>query len=244
MNLLPPTDVHNCCSGLFPVCDTVCRHQIAIEIWPQRGTVYFNDEAFTGTVDRYKQFEAVLYNAPTRALKWEVLALDGGPGRGSIDGQGLYTAPSKGFLVSGHTELIAVSSVDDPVCRAYALVTIIGNGPQCPPAPEILISPHGGTLYYFTDSVSDSFHNSYIDYAKKSRVFRAQVWNAEPDDVVWLVDNAVPPYNHTGPHFWYRGVTNGSNDTVVIKAYLSGNPAVADTVMMRLLNYRWPPLNF
>ena len=72
----------------------VCRHQIEIEVRPPRAEVHFADDWTANPAGTQTRFEATVYNS-NQGYLWEVRALDGSPGQGTIDISGLYRAPPK-----------------------------------------------------------------------------------------------------------------------------------------------------
>ena len=76
----------------------VCRHQVEIEVWPPRAEIHFVDDWTANPIDTQARFEATVYNS-NQGYLWEVRALDGSPGQGTIDISGLYRAATKRHAV-------------------------------------------------------------------------------------------------------------------------------------------------
>lgn len=219
--------------GLRIVRHGICRHRVEIEVRPAEAELYFHDERWTDLIDMQIRFEAVVYNADT-GVTWEVLAPGGGPGAGTIDATGLYQAPDKGTLASGTTDVVAVTARADPLRKAYAFVTLLGEGPLPAPAPTIEIWPKRRTLYYISGD-----DNAYIDDRNKMQLFRAFPQNG-PGGVTWLVDGVLQAGNDEW--FLYETPTSGASTERTVTAQIPGMPAVADEAKVIVLNYVWPGL--
>ncbi len=209
-----------------------------MEVWPPRTEVYFQDERFVHPIDTQVRFEAVVYNALKPTVTWEVRGLAGSPGLGSIDESGLYHAPPKGSLPSGHTEMVIATPTEEPLRKAYAWVTLVGEGPQPAPAPRIEIWPKRVHLYYPQSTLADH-RNSLIDDSNKQQLFEAKIWNSSVSQVEWRVDNVVQG-GITDPWFLYQVSGSGSTEMVSVTAAIQGQPAVVDEARVIQINYFWP----
>ena len=213
----------------------ICEHQIEIEVWPACAEVYFQDEAHCDPANTQVRFDAIVHNAPSCAVLWKVCSLGGGPGMGSIDASGLYTAPPKGDLLNGDTEIIVATAADDPFRQARAFVTLIGRGPEPPPPPSIMVLPKRANVYYRTGE-----NNDYIDKSNTRQVFRALVANSD-SSVDWQVNHTTVLAADPSHLFCYTPTANSGSDTVVtITAMLSSQNAVKDEAKVVLVNYKWP----
>lgn len=216
----------------------ICEHQIEIEVWPACAEVYFQDEAHCNPANTQVRFDAIVYNAPSSAVLWKVCNLDGGPGKGTIDKSGLYTAPpkdGKDGLLNGDTEIIVAAAADDPFRQARAFVTLIGRGPEPPPSPSIMVLPKRVNLYYRTGE-----NNDYIDESNTRQVFRALVANSE-SSIDWQVNHTTVVSADPSYLFCYIPAANSGSDAVVtITAMLSSQNAVKDEARVVLVNYKWP----
>jgi hypothetical protein len=211
-----------------------CRHQVEVEIFPARATLYWRDEAGTRPIDAQIRFEAILYNADG-GVRWQVLAPDGTAGAGTIDQTGLYRAPDKGALASGTTEVIVATAQADPLRKASAWITLVGHGPAPAPQPKIEIWPKRNAVYYQSGA-----RNDFIDPVNKQRLFRAFVSDSADTQVRWLVDGAVQ--GGTAPWFLYRAPGAGGGGLVTVSAQIASLPAVQDDAKVSLENYDWPGL--
>ncbi len=212
----------------------VCRHQVEVEVLPAAAEVFFADERYTNPWDTQIRFKAVVYNAPTSDVTWEVTDLGGGPGAGSIDTSGLYTAPPKGALTHGHTDIVVATAAADPMRRAYAFVTLVGLGPEPEPDPTLEIFPHTATLYYH-----QGHDNQYIDTSNKSHRFRALLKYTPLTGVEWSINGGS--WTPDGLYFFYQTPNSGSSPaTATVRARLTGDSSVQDEVEITLLNYEWP----
>jgi hypothetical protein len=208
-----------------------CRHQVEIELWPARVQLNFRDEWTANPVDTQVRFEAIVYNSE-EGYRWEVRDLDGNPGSGTIDASGLYQAPPKGTLASGLTEIIVATAREDPLRKAYAWVTLIGNGPEPAPVPTVEVFPKRVNLYYWQGA-----DNSYIDASNKMRQFNA-VPRHSASAVEWLVDGTLQP--GTSPWFLYQAPGTGGTRVVTVRARLQAQPTIYGDAETLLLNYNWP----
>jgi hypothetical protein len=215
----------------------VCRHQIEVEIWPAAAEVYFRDERFAEPVNTQVRFDAVVHNATTAKVKWEVRDLTGTRGAGSIDPSGLYVAPPKGSLPHGLTEVVVATPVEDPLRKAFAWVTLIGCGPAPVPEPHIEIWPKQAYLYY-----PDGYDNAYMDPSNRMRLFRAALRNSPTSEVEWLVDNVVQVAAGTAPWFLYQVTGFGITRAVAVATRIKGQPHVRGEARVIQINYSWPGL--
>ncbi len=222
--------VASCCQSGFNHW-LICQHQVEIEVWPSSAEVYFRDERFCDPSNTQVRFQAGVYNAPDAAVLWEVHSIDGGPGQGQIDATGLYTAPDKNSLPSGHTEIITAIAKADPLRRAYALVTLLGRGPEPPPRPTLSLTPKRSYLYYG--------NSKYIDSSNKHLVFRALVENAAPA-LNWNLSGPGALLPSGGDLCRYSAPNNGSDGvSVVVTATLQSDNTVKDQAEVVLVNYSW-----
>jgi hypothetical protein len=213
----------------------VLRHRVEVEIYPPRVELAFRDEKWVNPITTQARFEALVYNS-TAGVAWEVLSPSGGPGAGSIDQQGLYRAPLKGSLASAHTDLVAATAVEDLLRKAFAWVTVLGEGPEPAPIPAIEIWPKRVSLYYRQGS-----HNAYIDESNKQQLFSASPRFAGATGIDWLV-NGVVQASGSAPVFLYQAPAAGATAQVTVRARLSSHPTVHDDAKVSLLNYFWPGL--
>lgn len=205
------------------------RHQVEIEVQPPRAQVHFADGSTANPADTQTRFEAIVYNSD-QGYFWEVRDLAGNPGMGTIDASGLYRAPAKGLLTNGTTEIIVATSREDRMRRAYAWVTLVGDGRA---RATVEIRPKHATLYY-----RQGFNNDFIDDSNKMRQFDATVRNGA-GVIEWVV-NGGPP-SGTGPWFLYQTpLNNGSTATVTIQARLQTDNSIFDEAKVQVLNYDWP----
>jgi hypothetical protein len=251
----------NHCCGHF-LHRITCEHQIEIEIFPASAEVYFADERYADPAMIQARFDVVVYNAPTAGVHWSVAAINGGPGAGSIDQTGLYTAPPKGALPSASTDVIIAEAADNPDRKAFAFVSLIGKGPEPPPTKQVLLSPKRCFLY---DPIGNE--SGYIDESNTLQVFRAIVSNSD-DGIDWLVNGApaVPgplcrtlycydpmtaqppppipqptslPSSSTWPP---SSQTSPLTTQVLITARLSHDHSVYDDALVVIGNYFWQGL--
>ncbi len=236
MSLFPPrrpvsrhprrvTDVHH---------HIECRHRVEVEIWPPRAEVHFRDERWANPATTQVRFEAAVFNS-NRGVRWEVLDLDGNPGAGTIDAGGVYRAPVKGALSNGATDIVVVSSREDPLRKAYAWVTLTGVGPEPVPAPAIQLLPRRACLYY-----PQGQHNAYIDKSNTQQLFHATLWNSATSDIEWLVDGVLQFNNAPFHQFRYEAAGSGGTKTVVIRARSKYQPSVYEEAKVLITNYNWP----
>jgi hypothetical protein len=212
----------------------VSRHQVEVEIFPARATLYFQDERNIDPVDTLIRFEAVVYNSDS-GVTWQALAPDGSPGAGSIDATGLYRAPNKNGLPSGTTDVVVATARADPLRKASAWVTVVGRGPAPAPIPRIEIWPKQRGLYYRAGA-----DNAYIDDSNKMQLFQAFLSHSPGPQVAWLVDGVVQ--GGTDPWFLYRAPANGAGALVTVTARIQALPAVQDEAKVIVRNYNWPGL--
>lgn len=218
----------------------ITRHQVAIEIWPPRGEVHFRDDRAVNPINTQVRFEAKLYNtASSAAVQWDVLNTAGNPGAGSVDASGLYRAPNKGTLPSGHTDIVVATAVEDPLRKAFAWVTLVGVGPAPAPQPSILIWPRLAYVYY-PDNASPSDRNEFIDASNTRQLFQATLRDAPSSNVEWLVDGALQANSPPTAAFRYDVPGSGTTKTVVVTARLAADHAVKDEAKVVQINYRWP----
>ena len=236
MSVFTPHCRHH--GGIYHVIhDVVCQHQTEVEVWPARAEVYFLDERFVDPVNTKVRFQAAVYNSLSSKVHWEVQDLSGHPGAGTIDSTGLYLAPPKGTLAHGTTEIIIATSAESPFRKAYAFVTLIGDGPEPLPQPTIEIFPKQVSLYY-----PQGHDNAYIDESNTRQLFRAI---ARPDSeagVEWLVDAIVQ--GGTGLKSWFLYQVSGSGNMKVttVSVRLQGSPTIIDEAKVIQMNYEWPGL--
>jgi hypothetical protein len=205
------------------------RHQVEIEVQPPRAQVHFADGSTANPADTQTRFAAIVYNSDQGCL-WEVRDPAGNPGIGSIDASGLYRAPAKGLLAHGTSEIIVATSREDRMRRAYAWVTLVGDGPA---KAIVEIRPKHATLYY-----KQGANNDFMDNSNKMRQFDATVRNGT-GGIEWLVNNAS---SGTGPWLLYQTPINGGTTTVTIRAQLQADNSIFDEAKVQLLNYSWPGL--
>jgi hypothetical protein len=188
------------------------------------------------------RFDAIVYNAPSRGVLWQVQDLNGHPGFGTIDTSGRYVAPAKGSLSNGTTEIVVATAVDDPLKKAFARVTLTGRGPEPERSAELKIAPRQARLYYRANEASHH-HNEYIDASNKQQLFRVDLWNVAASVIQWYRVDGVPVFLAESAWPWYRYSAPwfGSTGTeVTIRAQVKDNPAVKDEARIILLNYSWP----
>ena len=213
----------------------VCRHQIEIEVTPENTEVYFADERYVDPINTQVRFDATVYNAPNNSVTWQVTDITGGPGAGSIDPTGLYTAPPKGSIPHGHTDIVMVTANADPTRRAYAKVTLVGFGPEPVPTPKLEIFPKVAHVYYQNGLGT---HNNYIDDSNKGLQFRTIIKNSPSTSVTWSVIGSVGTIDAAG---YYKAPPPGfSPSPIQIWAHLTHDPSITDKARIILLNYHWP----
>ena len=217
--------------------DFICQHQIEVEIWPARAEVYFRDERFVDPVNTKIRFQSAVYNSQSSKVHWDVQNLSGNPGAGTIDSTGLYLAPPKGTLSHGTTEIIIATAAESPFRKAYAFVTLVGDGPEPLAQPTIEIFPKQVSLYY-----PQGHDNAYIDESNTRQLFRA---TARPDSgagVEWLVDSVVQGGTGQAPWFLYQVSGSGNTKVTTVSVRLQGNPTIVDEAKVIHINYEWPGL--
>jgi hypothetical protein len=214
----------------------ICRHRMEIEVWPSKAEVNFSDERYADPITATTQFEACVYNTPTGRVRWSVLDPSGGPGQGSINQQGVYTAPVKGSLVSGTTDLVAAQPVDDLTRIAFATVTLVGKGPLPKPRPTITVIPGTATIYD-TDTAG---LKGFIDISRKKQIFKAIVANSD-DPVDWLVDTTVKATNDLTRTFVFPPGPSVSqlDHAMTITARLSTDHTVCGYARCLCTEYKW-----
>lgn len=220
------TDVHH---------HRICRHRIEVEVWPPRTDVRFLDEKWTNPTHTELRFVATVYNSQ-QGVVWSVLTPTGQPGLGTIDAGGRYVAPLKGGLPSGYAEIVVATSREDPLRKAFAWVTVLGDGPEVPPQTEIEVWPKRVTLYY-----PDGQDNAYIDPSNTMQMFQAKIRHSATTTVEWRVNGALQA--ETSPWFLYRVFGSGGVDTLTIEARPTGQPGVRDQARVTRINYDWPGLS-
>jgi hypothetical protein len=212
---------------------------VEIEVWPPKAEVYFLDEQHIDPVNTQVRFDAVVYNTPSAAVRWEVIGIDGGAAAGAIDSSGLYMAPPKGSLPHATTDIVIASAADDPLRKAFAWVTLVGFGPEVEPQPKLEIYPQQTYLYY-----PEGMHNSYIDPSNTMQVFRAMIHNSGAEELEWFVDEGGgygSPVGDLNPWYAYQVSGSGNNKKKVkIKARLKDDLNVMDEAIVYLINYFWP----
>lgn len=215
----------------------ICQHRIEVEVAPAQAEVCFRDERFSHPLNAKAQFEAIVYNAPSSRVTWAVHGLDGGPGAGIIDAQGLYVAPLKGpSLPFAFTEIVTATSVDDATRNASARVAVVGLGPEPKPKPIVEIYPRRVNLYYRLDPP-----NNYIDPSNQMQLFRALLYHSDSAEFEWLRDDTGQLFDN-GPEYLYQPATLFGNETTVhVTVRLKGvSPEIKDTATITILNYAWP----
>lgn len=213
------------------------QHRPELEVSPARAVVTFEDERSANPADRHVRFEATVLNACSTAVRWNVLSPTGGPGAGSIDSTGLYTAPAFSSSFDGATDVVVATLVEDPLRTAYAWVTLVGEGPWPVPSPAIEVRPKTAFLYY-----PSGHDNSYIDPSNTMQFFRARIRNSTAHQVEWRVDGAVQA-GETGETFLYRLFGAGGTKEVTVEARIAGTPAASDSAKVMQINYDWPGLH-
>lgn len=226
-----------------------CRHQIEIEVWPPRIDLYFADARMAvdhngalvqrevDLIDTQARFEATVINSD-RGVHWQVFDAKGGPGAGSIDATGLYLAPGKGAWQSGHTDVVVATSVEDPLRKAYAWVTLIGDGPLPAPEARIEIWPKRVDLYYH--EAGTAVHNNYIDDSNKAQLFQARIWNSDIQSATWKIFSGPGSIDfNTG--LYVAPYSGNDHQVVVVRGYI-GATAIHDEARIVLRDYVWPGL--
>lgn len=216
-----------------------CRHQVEVEVSPPRAELYFGDERWTDPINTQIRFEATVFNSGL-GVHWQVYDATGGAGAGTIDATGLYQAPAKDGLKGGHTEVVVATSIENPLRKAYAWITLIGEGPLPVPQPRIEIWPKRVNLYYL-----GTHDNAYIDDSNKLQLFQASIWNSNDKMVEWLVNGvlqaAQPLVVPQG--FLYEAPYSGTDkQPMTVLGRIASNHGVYDESQVVLLNYVWPGL--
>ena len=166
-----------------------------------------------------------------------MLAPTGGPGAGSIDSTGLYSAPPWASGLDGRTDVVVATLVEDPLRTAYAWVTLVGVGPWPVPAAAIEVLPKTAFLYY-----PSGHDNDYIDASNTMQFFRARVRDSAVQQVEWRVDGVLQA-GATGEIFLYRLFGAGATKKVTIEARIPGAPGAVDRAEVMQINYDWPGLH-
>jgi hypothetical protein len=225
--------------------EIVCQHRIEVAVWPAEAEVYFRDERYTDPANTQVRFQAVVYNAPSGDVLWEVRSIGGGPGAGTIDPTGLYLAPPKGGLAHGTTDTVVAKAAADPLRQASARVTLVGLGPEPPLPAEVEITPEQAYLYYPANKAGSGAHNEYIDASNKRQLFRATIRESATSEVRWFRDTGSG-YVQVGsaePSYLYEVSGSGDDGQIVkIKVELRDQPDVNAEARVVLLNYRWPSI--
>jgi hypothetical protein len=212
-------------------------HRREIEVWPPRAQVTFSDERAANPADTMVRFEATVINACSTAVTWTVLSPDGGPGAGSVDATGLYSAPQFKPELDGATDLVVVTLDEDPLRTAFAWVTLAGDGPWPVPVATIEVLPKTAFLYY-----PNGQDNAYIDSSNTMQFFRALLRHSPSQNVQWSVDGVVQA-GQTEPTFLYQVTGSGAAKEVTVEAAIQGLPATVDQAKVMLTNYYWPGLH-
>lgn len=211
-----------------------CRHQVEVEVSPPRAELYFGDERWTDPINTQIRFEATVFNSGL-GIHWQVYDVAGGPGAGMIDATGRYQAPAMGSLTSGHTDVVVATSIEDPLRKAYAWVTMIGEGPLPAPKARIEIWPKRVNLYYHGVG-----YNDYIDVSNKIQLFRATICNSASQTVTWQVHSGAGVIDANG---LFQAPNSGSDHQLaIIRGYINST-TVYDEAKVVLLNYVWPGLH-
>jgi hypothetical protein len=207
-------------------------------VWPSQAEVWFRDDRAVNPVNTQIRFEAAVYNGRSEGVRWQVLNPSGLAGAGAIDETGLYLAPVKGALQSGHTDVVVATSIENPLRKAFAWVTLLGVGPAAQPIAEIAVRPRSVYLYYPQNGAAGD-RNEFIDVSNTMQMFRASLRNSSAA-VEWLVNGVVTANPGPSNSFLYRVTGSGGTAVVVIGARLAGQPAVIDEAKVVQINYRWP----
>jgi len=214
--------------------DAVWRHRVEVAVSPPRAEVYFHDERWIDPINTQIRFEATVYNSQKGAI-WSVLSPSGGPGAGTIDETGLYRAPDMGGLQSGATDIIVATCREDPLRKAYAWVTLVGEGPLPAPTATLEIWPRAVTAYYWSN-----FDNPYMASLTKTRMFRAFPRHAANPAVTWSATAGdVQPQADSRFCAWFAP-DNGGLEIVTVVATLTSDPGVTADAKITLVNYDWP----
>jgi hypothetical protein len=197
----------------------------------------FSDERSANPADTRIRFEATVVNACSTEVEWNVLDPEGGPGAGSIDSTGLYSAPRYADGLDGHTDVVTATLVEDPLRRAYAWVTLVGLGPWPVPPVTIDLRPKTSTIYY-----PSGHDNAFIDPSNTMQFFRARIRDSLPQPLEWRVDGLVQA-GETQETFLYRLFGSGATKEVTIEVRVPGAPGATDTAKVMQINYDWPGLH-
>ncbi len=220
--------------------DAVWRHRVEVAVSPPRAELYFHDERWIDPINTQIRFEAAVFNSQ-RGATWSVLSPSGGPGAGTIDETGLYRAPDMGGLHSGDTDIVVATSREDPLRKAYAWVTLVGEGPLVAPPPTLEIWPRSVTLYHWS-----GVDNPYMAQANKMRMFRAFPRNAASPSVTWVSSAGQIEVQSDTSFCAYLAPDTGwdpdSNQAtiVTVTASLASKPSVTADAKVFLVNYDWP----
>jgi hypothetical protein len=236
----PPASRRSCRLTTRVVRHLVCQHRIEVEVWPGKAEVYFRNEQDVDPVNTYVRFDATVYNGATSRVHWTIESVAGGPGAGTIDSAGLYVAPLApltGAFPQSVTDIVVATSMEDPLRKAVAFVTVIGHGPAPLPTPRIEIAPKCISLYY-----PNGADNAYIDSSNTMQMFRAFPQYSDSPAVEWLVDGVVQGAVGTDPWFLYRLAGSGVTKTTTVTARLQSKPEVKDDAKVIQINYSWPGL--
>lgn len=206
------------------------RHRAGLEVWPPRATVAFRDEHGANPANTVQRLEAFVVNARSSAVRWEVHAPGGGAGVGAIDATGLYRAPDWAPGLSGRTDVVAATLVEDPLRTAYAWIALVGDGPAPALMPRILVRPKHAYLYHPAGA-----DNSFIDASNTMQIFRASVHDAPAGPIAWRVDGALRP--ETGDQLLFRLTGSGGVGGHEVRAEV---PGASDTARVTTINYDWP----
>jgi hypothetical protein len=221
----------------------VWRHRIEVSVSPPRAQLYFHDERWIDPINTQIRFEATTYNSD-RGAAWSVVSPGGGPGLGTIDQTGLYQAPDKGSIPSGATDIVVVTTQADPLRKAFAWVTLVGEGPAPAPTVSLDIWPRLVTLYHWSGD-----DNAYMDDSNKLQTFRAFPLNAADPAVHWSLTSGpgiLRPNAADSSWCAYLAPDSGASPnagtatTATITASLVADPGVTADAEIVLLNYAWP----
>jgi hypothetical protein len=213
------------------------RHRPEVEVWPPRAVLTFLDERSANPADTRIRFEATVVNACSTEVKWNVLDPAGGPGAGSIDDTGLYSAPSYANGLDGHTDVVTATLVEDPLRMAYAWVTLVGAGPWPVVPVTIDLRPKTSFIYY-----PSGHDNAFIDASNTMQFFRATIRDSAPQPLQWLVDGAVQA-GETQEIFLYRLFGSGATKETTVEVRVPGAPGASDKAKVMQINYDWPGLH-
>jgi hypothetical protein len=227
-----------------------CTHQVEIELWPAVAEAYFLDERYSDPAAAQIRFDAVVYNSPSRGVRWEVQTLSGGPGLGTIDTSGLYTAPKWKADLGGTTEIVVATAADDPLRKAFARVTLLGRGPEAAPDPRLELFPRHCCLYVQETNGDGDDCNGYIDASNKRQLFRVEIFKAPaPSDsvLVWKVTLGASTTQVASGVDWYlyrapNAISAPTLATVTVELQRVSNHAViaSDAATVLLVDYRGP----